>query len=146
MQVLIGIILLFVVFGAIFFLYEARFFDSFNPIFNGLGSVYGPRDTGTSTVNQSPYYGEVKVQFVSLGAGISQPMVVSLGAALSKDTGITVSGWSLWVDNTSYQIPKVVNLYSPSVPGVPPEDIYIKAGGTINFYSGKNPQGNDQAI
>jgi hypothetical protein len=139
---LIGLLLIVVVFGAVFFLYETHFFDSFNPLVSSLGSVYGTSgSSGTSTVNQSPYYHEVRIQFVSLS-----PMVVSVGATLSKDSGLDVTGWALWVNKTAYVIPQVVNLYSPSVPGVAPEDIYIKPAGLINFYAGTNPNGKDEAI
>jgi len=145
MRILIGIVLLVVAFGVTFLMYQIHFFDAFSPIVNALRSTYN-NPNGSSTVTQSPYYQQVRVQFVSLGDGAKQPMVVSLGANLKKDEGIIITGWTLWVDRTAYRIPQVTNLYSPSVPGVPPEDIYIKTGGTVNIYSGKNPQGKDQAI
>jgi hypothetical protein len=74
-------------------------------------------------------------------------MILSLkGANSAAHPGITLTGWTLKTNKGTYPIPKVANLYSPSVPGVAPEDIYLRSGGTINFYSGKNPQGNQQAI
>lgn len=142
MHIIGGILLLVVVLGAGFFVYTSGILQ---PIFGPLGIGFG---FPTSTVNNnSQYYQEVQIKFVSLGDGLNQPMVLSLkGANSAAHEGITLTGWSLKTNKSTYAIPKVANLYSPSVPGVPPEDIYLRSGGTINFYSGKNPQGSQQAI
>lgn len=132
-----------VVFGAAFFVYTSGVLQ---PVFGPLGAGLG-FPTSTTVSNNSQYHKEVKIQFVSLGDGLDQPMVVSLrGANSAAHEGITLTGWSLKTNEGTYAIPKVANLFSPSVPGVPPEDIYLRAGGTVNLYSGKNPQGGQQAI
>ena len=144
MHIVGGILLLVVVFGVGFFMYAAHVFDPLIlPISKGLNA-----NTATSTIasNRSQYYREVRIQFVSLGSGLDEPMVASLGATPTKDPGITVSGWSMKTDKGTYAIPKATNVYSPSVPGVPPEDIYLRTGDVVNFYAGKNPQGKLQAI
>lgn len=131
------------VLGAAFFVYTSGVLQ---PVFGPLGIGLG-FPTSTTASNNSQYYKEVKIQFVSLGDGSGQPMVLSLkGANSAAHEGIALTGWSLKTNKGSYNIPKVANLYSPSVPGVPPEDIYLRNGGVINFYSGRNPQGSQQAI
>jgi hypothetical protein len=142
MHIIGGILLLVVVLGAGFFVYSSGILQ---PVFGPLGMSLG---FPTSTVsNNSQYYGEVKLQFVSLGNGLNEPMVLSLkGANSSAHEGINLTGWKLKTNKNTYTIPKVANLYSPSVPGVPPEDIYLRSGGNVNFYSGKNSQGSQQAI
>lgn len=144
MHIIGGILLVVIVFGFAFLVYTS---DILQPVFGPLGNSLGIK-TSTSTVsNQSQYYKEVKIHFLSLGSGIDQPMVLSLkGANSSRHEGIILTGWTLKTNKGTYAIPKVANLYSPSVPGVPPEDIYLRSGGTVNIYSGKNPQGNQQAI
>jgi len=144
MHIIGGILLLVLVFGVVFFVSTSGVLQS---AFGPLGSSLGFKQT-TSTVSAvSEYKGEVDIRFVSLGDGVKQPMVVSLkGANATKHEGIVMTGWSLKTDRGTYPIPKVANLYSPSVPGVPPEDIYLRSGGTINLYSSKNPQGNEQFI
>jgi hypothetical protein len=145
MHIIGGILLLVLVFGGGFFVYTSGVLQ---PLFGPLGSSLGFQNS-TSTVqgNSSEYYKEVAIEFVSLGGGLNQPMVLSLeGKNSSAHEGIVLTGWTLVTSEGKYSIPKVANLYSPSVPGVAPEDIYLRAGGKVNFYSGKNAQGNQQAI
>lgn len=145
MHFIIGLVLLVVVAGAGLFALRSGVLE---PLVDPFASTLGVK-TSTSTVpaNQSPYYGQVEIHFLSLGSGLSQPMVLTLkGNNSSENEGITLTGWNLRTNKGTYSIPKVANLYSPSVAGVPPEDIYLRSGGTVAFYSGKNPQGNQQAI
>jgi hypothetical protein len=145
MHILGGILLIVVVFGFAFFVYTSGVLQPvFGPVLSGLG-IQNASTTPAS--NNSQYFGEVDIQFVSLGSGLNQPQILSLkGRNAAAHAGIVLTGWSLKTNKGTYYFPRVANLYSPSVPGVPPEDIYLRSGGTINFYSGKNPQGNQQAI
>lgn len=132
------------VFGGAFIVYTTGILE---PVFSPLGTGLGFRTSTSTPSNVSQYEGEVEIRFLSLGGGLDQPMVVSLkGANSSSHPGIILTGWTLRTNEGTYAIPKVANLYSPSVPGVPPEDIYLRSGGTVNFYSDRNPQGNQQAI
>lgn len=143
MHILGGLLLLVVVFGGFYFIYQADVFDSL-----GLeGILSGVGGNSTSTANNSRNYQDVRIQFVSLGNGSSQPMAVSLEGTPSGEEGVNISGWSLRTNAGTYTIPRTVNLYSPSVEGVPPEDIYLRQGGEVIIYSGRNPQsGQPQAI
>jgi hypothetical protein len=143
MHIIGGILLLIVALGVFFFVGATNVFD---PILGSLGSSFGRNSTSTAS-NNSQYYQEVRIQFVSLGGAPGQPMAVSLAAKPVGEEGFILTGWSLKTDRGTYTIPRATNLYSPSVAGVPPEDIYLRTGGVVNMYSGKNPvSGQPQAI
>jgi hypothetical protein len=144
MHVLGGLLLLVVAVGAIFLIYATGVFQ---PIIGPLGQSLNFGNSSSTQSNQSAYYQEVTVQFVSLGSQ-TEPMTVRLEANFSgQQEGIILSGWSLRTNEGTYRIPRAVNLYSPSVEGVPPEDIYLRDGGVISFYSDRNPQSDQgQAI
>jgi hypothetical protein len=141
MHILGGLLLLVVVFGVFFFISQSNLVDSLGlqDVFRGVGG------TSSSTSSNSHNYQEVRIQFVSLGNGSSEPMVVSLRGNPAGD-GVNVSGWSLRTNIGTYAIPRAVNLYSASVEGLPPEDIYIRHDGNVNIYSGSNPRGGPSAV
>ena len=144
MHIVAGLILIVVVVGAIMFISATHVLD---PIIAPFSRGLGIRTATSTASNHSAVYGEVKITFVANGSGLDRTMLVSVSAIPKAGEGLLITGWTLKTDKGSYVIPKAQNIYSPSVPGVPPEDVYVKTGAVVNFYSGKNPQsGQSQAI
>lgn len=136
MHILGGLLILIIAVGAIFFIGNSGVFQ---PLLDPLGETFGGLGSG-SEGNNSEYYGQVRVEFVSLGSELDQSMLVSLGADGVQGEGILMTGWRLRTDRGTHTIPRAANLYSPSVEGVPPEDIYLREGGSVNIHSGRNPE------
>jgi hypothetical protein len=144
MHILGGVVLLAVAVLAIFLISSS---GAFQRALGPLSASFGGRATSTQA-EVSEYRGEVDIRFVSLGGAPGEAMSVALRGTMTRhEEGIILSGWSIRTNMGAYAIPKAVNLYSPSVQGVPPEDIYFRPGGTVTLYSGSNPRsGQPQAI
>jgi hypothetical protein len=148
MNVVIGILILVVTFGALYYMNQAGLFQPLTNIFSaidsGFGSSYSIGGNG-SVPPSSVHYHEASIRFVSLGGAINAPQEVDI-TAHPKSGGFDVSGWSLKTDKGTFAIPKVQNLYSPSTPGVPPEDIFMRDGDRLAVYSGVSPTKQNERV
>lgn len=125
---IIGLILLVIVFGGVWYLYQAHAFDTFLSL-NIIGSLEG----GTQAPALSPDYHTLRVTFVSLG-GATNPSQVTLTVFLpSGNNGINVTGWKVVTDKGTFTLPKVLNTFSSPSRNAPPEDMYVRDGDHITL-------------
>jgi len=83
----------------------------------------------------SPYFGKIKISFVSPNRF---PFEIVLYSYLTKDEKINLAGWQIKTNNAKIIIPQAVNIYEPS--GLSPsQDIIISENTKIIIYSNTNP-------
>jgi hypothetical protein len=146
MNVVVGIIILIVALGALYYMNQAGLFkpltELISQINSGYGSAYG--ESGGTPANSTRYH-EARIRFVSLGGTINAPKEVDI-VAHPKGVGMDVTGWKLATKNGTYVIPKVQNLYSPSTATAAPEDIFMRDGDKLALYSGVSPTKRDERV
>ncbi len=144
MNAVVGIILLVIVLFAVYYMYQAGMFqpvtDTLNSILTGYNSSLGQQNPPVS-----PYFHQVRIRFVAVGPNIPQDEQLVL-VAHPQSGGLTATGWKLKTDKGTFTIPQTYNIYSPSTPNVPPEDIFLRDGDQINFFGGTSPDGKNERV
>ena len=149
MNIVIGILILIVAFGALYYMGKAGLStpltDTLSAISDGFNSSYGGIGGTSDTPPTSADYHQATIRFVSLGSGLHPLEEVDI-VAHPKNGGLDVSGWTLVTDKGKFTIPKVKNLYSPSTADVPPEDIFMRDGDRLAIYSGTSPTKQNERV
>ncbi len=145
MHALVGVLLLVVALGAAYFMYQAGLFQPVTNIFSNIATGYSQSYSTSAPGVTSPYYKNVRIGFVALAPTSTAPSEVDL-VAHPKTGGFNISGWVISTEYGRFKIPPVTNLYSPSVPNLPPENIFVRDGDRIRVYTGVSPFGRNERI
>ncbi len=133
MNAVVGIIMLIIVFTGVFYMNKAGFFEPITGVLDNITTGFQQSYSGAVS-SSSPYFHQVRIGFVMLGAGSSTLSEVDLSAK-PKRGGFSITGWSLKTDKGVFTIPPVKNRYSASTPNAAPEDIFVREGDRISIYS-----------